>query len=481
MKRKLSELSNWTPKQCTASSVADAHKYMLFGGSRGPGKSHFLRWYGAKLVLYLREKFGVKNPMVGLFCEDYPVLRDRQIKMIKNEFPREMGEVKSTQDEGLGFFFHDGGMLALRNLDDASKYQSAEFAGILIDELTKNTVDIFNLRGSLRCPGVPDIWLKFIGATNPGGIGHLWVKDYFVDKVYPPELEPHADKFAFVPALPDDNPHLGPEYWDMLASLPPDLARAWRWGEWDIFEGQVFTNWRRSLHVVDPFKIPDDWPRWRAVDWGYSAPFCCLWLARNPDTGQVIVYRETYKTGLTDPEQADLIRELTGQPKVIPPDEDPDRQPLIGKYAVAPDEIPEPEPEVEPGENILMTLADPSMWTKRTMERKTLSSAQVYKRHGVPLTKANNDRLTGLRRVRDVLMWEAKGQPLYCSDDPRFDGKPGLLIFSTCVNLIRTLPALPHDKVRVEDVDTNAEDHPYDTLRYSLTRKVAQQRKDPER
>jgi phage terminase large subunit len=421
---RFSEIAHFTAKQILATETADAHKYTLFGGSRGPGKSYWLRWYGYRLISILKapkEKGGqgIPDPVVGLFCENYPVLQDRQISKIEDEFPPELGEVKSTQKRGLGFYVSGGGLLALRNLDKPEKYQSAEFAGILVDELTKNTVRTFDiLRGSLRWPGLDPRWLKFAAATNPGSIGHLWVKSYFIDKVYPPELEPEACKFAFVPALPDDNPHLDAEYWHMLETLPPELARAWRWGDWDQFEGQAFGEWRRDLHVTEPFPIPDEWVRWRAIDWGYSAPMCCLWLAKDLTTGLTVVYRELYKAGLTDPEQE--IKRLTGS------------------------------------EKIRLTVADPSLWTKVSLEEKTRSTADVYHEHGIRMQRADNSRIDGKRRIHEALAIQEDTD------------EPGLIVFKNCANLIRTLPALPRDDINPEDVDTEAEDHAYDTLRYGL-------------
>jgi phage terminase large subunit len=253
----------------------------------------------------------------------------------------------------------------------------------------------------------------------------------WIDRIFPPEyLKPidYSPEFCYVRGTPYDNPHLAQSYWDMLNTQPERRRRAWLDGDWDVFEGQVFEEWRRHVHVIKPFSIPDDWTRWRAVDWGYSAPFCCLWFARERGTDLTIVYREAYERGLTDPEQAEMVRDLTGE-----------------------------------DEHIESTLADPSMWTLRTMERQTVTSADVYAKHGVPLRRADNDRMTGMRRVREALK-------------VRGDDSTNLRIFENCQNLIRTLPALPYDKVRVEDVDTNAEDHAYDALRYGLSWRVRERR-----
>lgn len=416
-------LAGFTPKQQLATAAADTHRFTLFGGARGPGKSRWLRWWLLRFLLDAYNRLDLTHVHVGLFCEDYPVLRDRQISKIRYEFPTWLGEVKETQDDGLGYFLYPeygSGVLSLRNLDDPSKYQSAEFAAIAIDELTKNPLSTFNvLRGSLRWPGIK--YPPLVAGTNPGGIGHLWVKAYFIDGQFPAEMLPLAAEFAFIKALPSDNQHLDEQYWLDLATLPPDLAAAWVEGSWDVFEGMAFRHWNRARHVVAAFDIPAHWPRWRAVDWGKVNPFCCLWLALDPDTGRVYVYRELYLTDLTDRQQARLI--LANSP---------------------------------PAEKINITYADPSMWTKKTFEDTTFSTADEYGAEKVWLTRADNDRLTGKRKVDTMLM-----------DLP--DGRPGVCIFEACENLIRTLPGLPYDRTNVEDVDSSSEDHAYDSLRYGLT------------
>ena len=420
------DLCRFEPKQKAAAAAANTHKFTLYGGSRGCMKSHWLRWYLLKRILQ-RAAAGVLGVVSALFCEDYPVLKDRQIGKIEREFPDWLGELKESQAHGLGFHLrpeYGGGVLALRNLDKLSKYKSAEFADIGVDELTMNPVTVFDtLRGSLRWPGLPDSDCKFVAGSNPDGIGHLWVRDYWgvdKDQALPAEMQKLADQFVFVRALPDDNPYLDKAYWEMLDSLPPDLARAWRWGDWNVFVGQVF-DLRRGRHFIDPIELPPSWPRWRAVDWGSVAPFVCGWFARDPDRGRVYVYRQVHETGLTDRQQARLIA------------------------ANSP-----------PSEKVRITYGDPSMWTRKTHEDKTFSTADEYRAEGVALVEADNDRLTGVRKVKTLL-----------ADLP--DGLPGLQIFNTCTDLVRTLPALVRDPVHVEDVDTHGDDHDYDMLRYGLT------------
>ncbi len=415
-------LANWTPKQRESVRAADNHRYVLYGGSRGPGKSYWLRWSLLRFLVRTFHDWHLRGVRVGLFCEDYPVLRDRQISKIKAEFA-EFGDIRENKTDGLGFFLKEsdgGGMIALRNLDDPSKYKSSEFAAIGVDQLEQNSRETFDiLRGSLRWPGIEGT--RFLAACNPGGIGHLWVKQLWVDRQFPPELADKANEFIFVRALPADNPHLAQSYWDELNSLPNSLRRAWVDGDWNVFAGQAFGEWRADVHVIKPFEIPAHWPRWRAVDWGFAQPMCCLWLTHNPDDFRHYVYRELYGTGWTDREQARRIKEMTSS-----------------------------------AEHIRWTLADPSMWTQKSHEGLTFSTADEYRAEGVVLTPADNNRLNGIRRVREMLRV--------------VDGKPGLRVFETCTNLIRTLPALPYSQVHVEDVDTKTEDHAYDAARYGVMR-----------
>jgi phage terminase large subunit len=424
-----SELIKFTSRQMQAWLALFTHRFILYGGARGGGKSRFLRWALLLLLVFWHGK-GHKKVIVGLFCATYPELRDRQISKIASEFPDWLGEIKDTQEYGLGFYLLDkfgGGIIALRNLDDPEKYKSSEFAAIGVDELTlilKPTFDI--LRGSLRWSGIKHT--VFIGATNPDGVGNLWVRELWVERIFPPEMASIQDQFTFIQALPNDNPYLDEQYWQDLNTQPEEIRRAWVEGDWYVFQGQAFGSWRKGTHVIRPFEIPDYWIRKTGTDWGYAKPFCTLWGAKNPDNGRWVLYREVYMAGLTDPRQAKLIKES---------------------------ELP--------GEKIRKRYADPSMWTKRTDTDIPTSSYDTYAANGIYLDKAINDRLNGKRKVNGIL-------------EPLADGTPGLLVFEHVTNLIRTFPSLVYDKAHYEDVDTDGEDHAYDALRYLLTDDVEQEK-----
>lgn len=178
-------------------------------------------------------------------------------------------------------------------------------------------------------------------------------------------------------------------------------------------EGQAFPEFDPSIHVCEPFPIPEDWPKWSATDYGYSSPYGTLWFAQSP-AGRLYVYREVYGQRKTAREQGYEARLLSA------------------------------------GEKLRFRMGDPAMWASTREGEKFQSVADQYGEMGYALTPASNNRLAGKSRVHDVL-----------------DGRT-LLIFNTCHNLIRTLPMLPVDAHKPEDVDTLAEDHLFDCLRYGL-------------
>lgn len=287
-----SEMCGFSEKQWTATETANDHKYTLFGGSRGPGKSYWLRWYHVRRLLGWAA-LGLRGVNVMLACEDYPSLKDRHISKIAIEFPAWLGELKETKEKGLGFHLRPqfgGGSILLRNLDDPSKFMSAEFAGIGIDELTKNPLSTFDiLRGSLRWPGIADTY--FVAATNPAA---NWVRDYWIEGNLPDALKRDADQFAFVPALPTDNPHLDPSYWQMLETLSGPLREAWLHGDWyAAVEGLVYDNFNAD-NIVETEPDPER-PFELAIDDGYIDPRATLFIQRQAN-GDVLVFDELYET-----------------------------------------------------------------------------------------------------------------------------------------------------------------------------------------
>jgi len=383
---------------------------VALGGTRGPGKSHAA--FSQMALDDCQRVAGLKwlflRKIQKSAAESFEDLAARILLHCPHERNNDRIEFPNGSRILLGGYHDDR---------DIEKYLGLEYDGVLIEEATQISEDkLDRLYGSVRSTVAGWRPRKYL-TTNPDGIGLQWFKRKFVQ----PWRDNKQTFTRFLHASYKDNPFLDESYIRYLENLKGPLAAAWREGDWDAFEGQAFPNWNYERHVIQPIQLPAHWVRWRAIDWGYAAPFCCLWLARDPDTRRVYVYREAYQTNLTDVQQARLILDMT------PPDE-----------------------------HISLTYADPSMWGRKVSENTVTTTADTYRQAGVMLTKADNDRLSGKRKIDQTL-----------GDLP--DAAPGLVVLSTCVHLIEQLSNLPYDKIKVEDVDTDAEDHAYDALRYGLT------------
>lgn len=404
---------------------------VLYGGAAGGGKSDAL------LVEALRQVASANYKAV-LFRRTYPELQDlilRAKALYPYVDPRVKWNEKYTQ-----FVFRSGATIRFRHLEgsgDETRYQGHEYQFIAFDELTHFREEQYLYLLSRCRTSDPSLRCYVRAATNPGGIGHSWVRARFIEptehgaKAY---IDPATGLSRyFVPARATDNPKLleaDPLYLRRLMALPDLQRRMLLEGDWDVFAGQVFSEWDRDRHVVPRREIPASWPRWRSMDWGFAKPYAVLWLTCDWD-GQIIVYRELYGwTGKPD----EGIRET-------PKD--------LAKRIL--------DTERAAGEKDVLGLADPAIWGNSG--QADLSIGDQIAAAGVYFQKANNNRLAGKAQIHQRLRGWGYGTEKW---------KPGLVISEDCKSLIRTLPTLPADPRNPEDVDTAVEDHLFDCLRYGI-------------
>ena len=199
--------------------------------------------------------------------------------------------------------FFNGSTIELgfcKNLTDVLRYQGIEYDFIAIEEITHWTEDEFDtIISSLRSTK-PGVIANFFCTGNPGGRGHAWVKKRWVNREASKDNEKYDLRdYAFIPAKYTDNKVLmdsDPNYIKRLNALPEKIRRAYRDGDWDLFEGQFFEEFRKDLHVVPAFQPPPGVKkRVISFDYGYAAPSAVYWHAQLYD-GTIITYRELYVT-----------------------------------------------------------------------------------------------------------------------------------------------------------------------------------------
>ena len=440
------QLAGWLPKQRQACRAMRSHRYVLYGGGRGGGKSRWLRWALLwRLLLYAKR--GYRNVRVGLFTDTFENLRDRQLGKVASEFPPWLGSLKASQESGLGFHLnpeYGGGVLCFRNLDDPAKYASAEFADIGIDEIQQTDYDTFTrLRGSLRWPGIEDGC--FLATAMPGGLGHAWVKSLWIDRVMPEGMEDAASEVAFVPALLGDNPHNAAAYQRELERLPEKLRRAWLEGDWDVLEGQVFTEFRRDLHVIKGgFIPPKDWLWTAGLDWGMRDPGWYGLFAIGPEERMVLWWEWAFNN----------VRAKDAGKKL-------GMAMIALQRATA---IPRPDQILHDDQMLQMHGHEgPDLAEQFTNGLREAMGANAPPM--IPAPKGSGSRLAKKMLLHQALSWEA-------DKDGKIQhwGMPKFRVHERCEYWLRTIPALvyfnpstaPQNKQRLEDVDTRGEDHAYD-------------------
>lgn len=389
------------------------------GGARGPGKSKAVF---SQVSLDDAQRFpGLKI----LFLRQTAVSAQEAFSdLIENTLTGKISFEKNNNN----VIFPNGSRILMGGFHDEKdidKYIGIEYDIIVVEELNQLSLEkLEKLRGSLRTSKKgwrPRLYTSF----NPGGIGHSFIKQRYVI----PFRIKNESTTRFVPATYKTNLFLNKEYIEYLEGLSGDLGKAWREGEFDLFAGQYFTEWKYEIHVIHPFEIPKDWTRFMAGDYGFNAPSSIGWYAVSPD-GDLYRYRELYGPGMG-----------------------------YSKLAVETVAIMGTDEKIE------YCVFDPAFWSKKGERDDELSGAEVFSQKFEELTKKNlrmikgmNSRIIGWGMVREYLKIRMQNDVMTAK----------LKVFSTCENLIRTLPEQQHDKKNPEDLDSKGEDHACDELRYAI-------------
>lgn len=436
---------------------------VLYGGAAGGGKSHLMRvamvWWcsqipGLQCYLFRRTSDDLgKNHLEGPSGFRAMLAEWVDEKLVK--FNEQKGHIS----------FWNGSKIFLCHCQyekDKIKYQGAEIHLLCMDELTHFTESIYRyLRGRVRVSGLdfpPAYQGKFprvICGSNPGGIGHNWVKATFIDNAPPMEMKRMPKEEGgmvrqYIPAKLSDNPTLAeadPDYIDRLEGLGnAALVKAMKDGDWDIVAGGALDDvWDRSRHVLRPFEIPSSWRIDRSFDWGSSHPFAVAWWAESdgteatmPDGSKRIWPRGTLF----------YIAEYYGW----------NGKPNEGCRMLAVEvarKILDIERTVFAGRRVLPGPADSSIFAAEN----GMSIGDDMARAGVRwehADKSPGSRKAGLEAVRKKLK-AGLTHPME---------EPGLFVFDTCQHFIRTVPVMPRDERNPDDVDSDAEDHIFDLTRY---------------
>ena len=435
----------WAPQPGPQAAFVQCPVFeVVYGGARGGGKTDAALGEWAIHA----DRYGANAK--GLFIRRTRVALEPTIERAKAIYTP-LGATWHEQKSR--FVWPNGALLYFRYLErdaDADNYQGHDYTRVYVEELTqfRSPGPVDKLKATLRsAAGVPT---GFRATCNPGGPGHQWVKARYIDpgpwNIVRETFENPFSKTTielsrvFIPAKLSDNPQLlenDPLYVAKLQqSGSKQLVKAWLDGDWDVVEGAFFDTWS-DRNVVRPFAIPKTWLRLRSFDWGSAKPFSVGWWAIAADPvviedkhiprGAMVRYREWYGSDGTP----DVGLKLTAE-------------------AVA-DGIA----QREAGDTIAYGVADPSIFAQNGGP----SIGERMRLRKVVFRPADNTRVAGAGalggwdQMRARIQGDAEG--------------PQLVVFSTCRDFIRTVPALQHDPNRAEDLDTSAEDHVADEVRYA--------------
>ncbi len=407
-------------------------KFVIFGGARGGGKSWAVRW---KAVLLCGKYPGIR---VLIMRKSYPELLENHIKPLQAQlsgvarYNSLTHEIRFPNGSSIKFMF-------CGKDSDLMKIQGHEYDVIAIDEATQMTE--YQIKTVMAClRGANSFPKRMYMTCNPGGPGHQYIKR-LKERRFRADENP-AD-YVFIQSLVTDNKALmekQPDYIEQLKAQPPKQREAWLHGNWDVYEGQFFEEFRddpdhyadrKFTHVIPPFEPPPGWRVYRSFDWGYARPFSCGWWAVDPDG---VFYRILELYGCRQDHGEDVPNEGV---KWVD-------DKIFSEIA----RIEREHPWLK-GRRV-QGVADPSIWAGA---ENGISRYDTAVRHRVYFEKGNNDRIPGWMQCHYRLAFDANGYPM-------------MYVFNTCRAFIRTVPLLRYDDHVPEDLDSTLEDHAADEWRY---------------
>ena len=486
---------NWhpLPKQKKFIELPFDVKEALFGGAAGPGKSELII-----LLPILYEFFKIPGFKGIIFRRTFKQVNSELVFRAQKYYPATGGRYNDSKhvwkwpEYGSSIFF--GHMEHEKNVYD---YDTAEFQYIGFDELTSFTEFQYTYmftrsRSAIR--GLPSI---IRGATNPGNIGHGWVRKRFVEPyrrdketvvrgyedsgiILNVKVGQEKDgtkvsiKRAYVHATMDDNTHLmenDPEYEKGVLALTDEAEmRSKRYGDWWTFSGQMFENWRpapfpgepdNARHVIEPFDIPVWWPKILCIDWGYAAMLWAGWLAVSPEK-RVYLFQE-YSGYELDVEVWSVdIRNLSQNMRFDDIVLDwncfesrGEDQTIAEQFMDFSGLTPRPA-DKGPGSRISgqKLLKEYLRWKPRPVREKTIYSEE-YAQY-----------LLDTRGLEDYKQYMSDCRGDHDIEDAQI--LPKFQVFNTCPVLIETIPLCVRDEDNPEDVAEFEGDDPYDGIRYGI-------------
>lgn len=397
---------------------------VIYGGAKGGGKTCALVM---ECLAYALENPGAE---MYIFRETYDDLEANVIREWKEKVPKELYSYHEskhivTMVNGTVIKFR-----YIRNYQDANSYQGRSMDWVGVDELTKH--EERSIQALLSCLRSPKGFKpRFRATCNPGGIGHAWVKRNYIDATGYGEHITHTkdtnESVEFIPAKVQDNTVLmknDPNYVKRLENLPENQKKAFLYGDWNIFAGQYFSEFRQEIHVIKPFVIPRHWKRYTTKDYGLDM-LANYWITIDTKNNAYI-YKELYESDLIISKAAKRIKEVNGSDIIT------------AKYA------------------------PPDLWNRRQETGK--SANDIFVENGEVAIKATSDRVDGWLSLREWLKVittkdEQTGEEIQTSK---------LKIFSNCTNLIRTLPLVQTDEKDANDVAKEPHEltHGPDAIRY---------------